>query len=269
MTAAGAAGASAAGAAALQAHSLASLTGVRHAFFTRAGGVSRGVYATLNAGIGSHDSPDNVATNRARMAAAIGVVPQRLLTCYQVHSPDVVVAEKPWGPEDRPRADAIVTRARGLAIGVSTADCGPVLFADPVARVIGAAHAGWRGALTGVTDAAIEAMERLGATRSRIVAALGPMIRQPSYETGSDVRARFMATDATNERFFAAATRDAHFMFDLAGYVTARLAAAGVGQVEDVAACTYADPERFFSYRRMTHRNEPDYGRHVNAIVLE
>jgi YfiH family protein len=258
-----------AGAAALQAHSLASLAGVRHAFFTRAGGVSGGVYATLNAGIGSHDIPDNVATNRARMAAAIGVAPERLLTCYQIHSPDVVVAEKPWGPDDRPRADAIVTCARGLAIGVSTADCGPVLFADPVARVIGAAHAGWRGALAGVTDATIAAMERLGATRSRIVAALGPMISQPSYETGSDVRARFMAAEAANERFFSPAARDGHFMFDLAGHVTARLAAAGVGQVEDVEACTYADPARFFSFRRMTHRNEPDYGRHVNAIVLE
>jgi YfiH family protein len=253
---------------ALQARSLASLAGIRHAFFTRAGGVSGGVYATLNSGIGSHDSPDNVATNRAHMAAAIGVAPDRLLTCYQIHSPDVVVAEAPWGPQERPRADAIVTRARGLAIGVSTADCGPVLLADPAARVIGAAHAGWRGALAGVTDAAIAAMERLGATRSRIVAALGPMIRQPSYETGSDLRARFMAADTANARFFAPAARDGHYMFDLAGYIAARLAAAGIGQIEDVGACTYADPERFFSYRRSTHRNEPDYGRHVNAIVL-
>jgi len=254
---------------ALQAHSLASLAGIRHAFFTRAGGVSGGVYATLNSGIGSHDSPDNVATNRARMAAAIGVAPDRLLTCYQIHSPDVVVAEEPWGPQERPRADAIVTRARGLAIGVSTADCGPVLLADPAARVIGAAHAGWRGALAGVTDAAIAAMERLGAARSRIVAALGPMIRQPSYETGSDLLARFMTADTANARFFAPAERDGHYMFDLAGYIAARLAAAGIGQIEDVGACTYADPERFFSYRRTTHRNEPDYGRHINAIVLE
>jgi YfiH family protein len=202
------------------------------------------------------------------MAAAIGVAPERLLTCYQIHSPDVVVAEKPWGPEARPRVDAIVTCARGLAIGVSTADCGPVLLADPTARVIGAAHAGWRGALAGVTDATIAAMERLGAARSRITVALGPMIRQSNYETGSDVRTRFMAVDATNERFFAPAVRDGHFMFDLAGYVAARLAAAGIGQIEDIGACTYAEPERFFSYRRMTHRNEPDYGRHVNAIVL-
>jgi YfiH family protein len=144
-----------------------------------------------------------------------------------------------------------------------------VLLADPAARVIGAAHAGWRGALAGVTDAAIAAMERLGAARPRIVAALGPMIRQPSYETGSDRKARFMAADTANARFFASAARDGHFMFDLAGYIAARLAAAGIGQIEDVGACTYADPERFFSYRRMTHRNEPDYGRHINAIVLE
>jgi YfiH family protein len=254
---------------ALQAPSLAGLAGIRHAFFTRAGGVSGGVYATLNAGIGSHDDPQNVAINRARMAAAIGVAPERLLTCYQIHSPDVIVAEKPWGPEGRPRADAIVTRMPGIAIGVSTADCGPVLFADPAARVIGAAHAGWRGALAGVTDAAIAAMERLGAARARIVAALGPMIRQPNYETGVDLMARFMAADAANERFFSPAARDGHFMFDLAGYVAGRLAAAAIGQVEDVGACTYADAERFFSYRRMTHRHEADYGRHINAIVLE
>jgi hypothetical protein len=254
---------------ALQARALASLPGIRHAFFMRDGGVSGGVYATLNAGIGSHDDPHNVAINRARMAAAVGVAPERLLTCYQIHSPDVVIAEKPWGSEERPRADAIVTRTPGIAIGVSTADCGPVLFADPAARVIGAAHAGWRGALAGVTDAAIAAMERLGAARSRIVAALGPMIRQPSYETGSDLRARFVAADPANERFFAPAARDGHFMFDLAGYVAARLAAAGVGQIEDIGACTYTDSERFFSYRRMSHRNEADYGRHINAIVLE
>jgi polyphenol oxidase len=254
---------------ALQARALGSLAGIRHAFFMRAGGVSGGVYATLNAGIGSHDDPQNVAINRARMAAAIGVAPERLLTCYQVHSRDVVVAEKPWGPEGRPRADAIVTRMPGIAIGVSTADCGPVLLADPAARVIGAAHAGWRGAFAGATDAAIAAMERLGAVRSRIVAALGPMIRQPSYETGSDLRARFVAAAPANERFFRPAAREGHFMFDLAGYVAARLAAAGVGQIEDVGACTYADAERFFSCRRMSHHNEADYGRHVNAIVLE
>jgi YfiH family protein len=252
----------------LHAHTLAKLPGIRHAFFTRAGGVSGGIYASLNAGVGSNDDPGHVAENRARMAAALGVTPERFLTCYQIHSPDVVVASEPWGAERRPRADAIVTTVPGLAIGVSTADCGPVLFADAQARVIGAAHAGWRGALGGVTDQTIAAMEKLGASRKRIVAAVGPMIRQKNYETGADLRDRFVAADPANMRFFRAGARDGHFMFDLAGYVVARLAAAGVGTIEDVDACTYADDETFFSYRRMTHRGEPDYGRHVNAIGL-
>jgi polyphenol oxidase len=253
----------------LQARTLARLPGIRHAFFTRAGGVSTGVYASLNAGVGSRDKTENVAANRARMAAALGVAPDRLLTCYQIHSPDAVVAASPWGADARPRADAIVTATAGLAIGVSTADCGPVLFADPEARIIGAAHAGWRGALAGVTDTTIAAMERLGAVRARIVATLGPMIRQPNYETGPDLKDRFVATDSTNERFFQPSVRDSHFMFDLAGYVAARLAKAGVGTIEDLGACTYADGEKFFSYRRMTHRHEADYGRHLNVIALE
>jgi YfiH family protein len=253
----------------LHAHTLAKLAGVRHAFFTRAGGVSGGIYASLNAGVGSNDDPGHVAENRARMAASLGVTPERFLTCYQIHSPGVVVATGPWGADARPRADAIVTTAPGLAIGASTADCGPVLFADAQARVIGAAHSGWRGALGGVTDQTIAAMEKLGAARERIVAAVGPMIRQPNYETGADLRDRFIAADPANSRFFRPAARDGHFMFDLAGYVVARLAAAGVGTIEDVDACTYADAEKFFSYRRMTHHGEADYGRHVNAIVLE
>jgi polyphenol oxidase len=253
----------------LHVHTLAKLSGIRHAFFTRAGGVSGGIYASLNAGVGSNDDPIHVAENRARMAIAMGVSPQRFLTCYQIHSPDVVVAAEPWTAEARPRADAIVTTVPGLAIGVSTADCGPVLFADPQARVIGAAHAGWRGALGGVTDQTIAAMEKLGAVRERIVAALGPMIRQNNYETGADLRDRFIAADPANVRFFRAAKREGHFMFDLAGYVVARLAAARVGTIEDVHACTYAESEKFFSYRRMTHRGEADYGRHVNAIALE
>jgi YfiH family protein len=252
----------------VEAPALAGLTGIRHAFFTRGGGVSPGIYASLNAGVGSNDDPDNVAANRARMAASLGVAPAEFLTCYQIHSPDVVVADAPWSAQERPRADAIVTGRPGLAIGVSTADCGPVLFADPQARIVGAAHAGWRGALAGVTDATIAAMERLGAARERIVAAIGPMIRQPNYEVGPDLMDRFIATDPANRRFFVASARDGHFMFDLAGYVAARLAAAGVGAIEDLGACTYADPAQFYSYRRMTHRGEADYGRHINAIVL-
>ncbi len=252
----------------LQAPSLGALAGIRHAFFTREGGVSEGVYASLNGGVGSNDDRDRVAENRARMAAALGVAPAALVTPYQIHSADVVVADEPWGAAMRPRADAVVTRVPGLAIGVSTADCGPVLLSDRQARVIGAAHAGWRGALAGVTDAAIAAMERLGAERARIVAAIGPMIRQPSYEVGPDLIERFLAADAANGRFFQPAARAGHAMFDLAGYLATRLAAAGIATVEDLGRCTYAEPALFFSFRRTTHRGEPDYGRHVNAIAL-
>jgi hypothetical protein len=251
-----------------EAKSLAALAGVRHAFFTREGGVSDGIYATLNAGVGSRDDQEHVAENRARMAAALGVAPDALLTPYQIHSANVVVADTPWTPATRPRADAVVTRTRGLAIGVSTADCGPVLLADPAARVIGAAHAGWRGAVAGVTDAAIAAMEELGARRQRIVAAIGPLIRQPSYEVGAELVENFRQADAANARFFQPSARPGHFMFDLPGYIAARLARAGIGAIEDLGACTYAEAQHFFSFRRTTHRGEPDYGRHVNAIVL-
>ncbi len=244
------------------------LSGIRHGFFTRQGGVSAGIYASLNAGLGSHDAAANVTENRARMAASLGVEPDRLLTAFQIHSPHVVVAETPWPPDARPRADAIVTRTPGLAIGVSTADCGPILLAEPTARVIGAAHAGWRGALGGVAEAAIAAMEKLGADRGRIRAALGPMIRQSNYEVGPDLIARFAAEDGASARFFKPAAREGHALFDLAGYIGARLSRAGIEQIEDIGLCTYADAARFFSFRRTTHRGEADYGRHVNAIVL-
>jgi len=247
---------------------LLALDGIRHGFFTREGGVSGGLYASLNGGVGSNDAAADVAENRARMAAAVGVEPHRLVTAYQIHSPQVVVAETPWPAEARPRADAIVTRMRALAIGVTTADCGPVLLADPDARVIGAAHAGWRGALSGVVEAAVEAMERLGAERRHIRAALGPMIRQPNYEVGPDLIARFAAEDPASHRFFAPAEREGHALFDLAGYIAARLTRAGIRQIEDVGLCTYGDAARFYSFRRTTHRAEPDYGRHVNAIAL-
>jgi YfiH family protein len=251
----------------LQASLLAELPNVRHAFFTRQGGVSEGVYASLNGGIGSQDSPEHVGENRARMATMLGVEPGHLVTAYQVHSPDVIVATEPWTRAEAPRADAIVTRERGLAIGVTTADCGPVLFADSDAGVVGAAHAGWKGAVGGVVEAAIDAMVRLGAKRDRIVAALGPMIRQQNYEVGSDLVERFVAAEPEADRFFKPSVRDGRSMFDLAGYIASRLARAGVTRVEDLGECTYADPDRFFSYRRMTHLGEPDYGRHVNAIA--
>ena len=252
----------------LQARSLTALSGIRHGFFTRAGGISDGVYESLNGGLGSNDAPAKVAENRARMAAALGVAPQRLLSLYQIHSPNVVVAETPWDNANRPRADAIVTRTPALAIGVGTADCGPVLFADREARVIGAAHAGWRGALDGVLETTIEAMEKLGADRRRIAAAAGPMIRQPSYEVGPDLIDRFLAADMGYARFFVPAARAGHAQFDLPGFIVARLRKAGIAQVEDLGHCTYADPVQFYSYRRATHRAEPDYGRHVNAIAL-
>ncbi len=252
----------------LQASLLATVPGVRHAFFTRSGGVSQGVYASLNGGVGSNDAPDKVAENRARMAAALGVRADRLLTPYQIHSPDVVVADEPWTRENRPRADAVVTRVPRLAIGVSTADCGPLLFADSEAGVIGAAHAGWRGALTGVIEATIAAMEDLGADRSRITAALGPTIRQPNYEVGPEFVERFLAADPANSRYFMSSKRAGHAMFDLTGYIAERVQRAGIEQFEDLGLCTYAEPDRFFSYRRTTRSGEPDYGRHINAIAL-
>jgi hypothetical protein len=252
----------------LQSAALAALPGVRHAFFTRAGGVSTGCYESLNGGVGSDDVPAHVAENRARMAAAVGVTAQCLITAYQIHSPAVVTAVAPWDVNARPRADAIVTRVPGLAIAVSTADCGPILFADPAAGVIGAAHAGWRGALAGVAEATIAAMEDCGADRARIVAALGPMIRQANYEVGPEFVTQFMRDHEGNARFFRPSTRAGHALFDLAGYIAARIGAAGIRQIEDIGRCTYAEPATFFSYRRAVHRGEQDYGRHLNAIAL-
>ena len=253
----------------LQARLLSALPGIRHAFFTRSGGVSEGIYESMNGGLGSEDAPAKVAENRARMAAALGVKPENFLSVYQIHSPNVVVADAPWPAAERPRADAIVTRTPGLAIGIGTADCGPVLLADAQARVIGAAHAGWRGAFTGVLEATIDEMEKLGAKRERIAAAAGPMISQRNYEVGQDLIDRFLQADKHNARYFVQASRPGHAMFDLPGYVVDRLKAAGITRVEDLGCCTYADPAQFYSYRRSTHRQEPDYGRHINAIALQ
>lgn len=252
----------------LQAAALTALKGIRHGFFTRSGGVSQGVYATLNGGVGSKDKPESVSENRKRMAEALGVKPDHFLSAYQVHSPDVVTVETPWPHDQRPHADAMVTKTPGIALGISTADCGPVLFADARAQVIGAAHAGWRGALTGVLEATIAAMEKIGADRKRIVVALGPMIRQTNYEVGPEFVARFRDADEGNLTFFVPSERQDHAMFDLAGYAAMRLERAGIAAVEDLKLCTYAEPERFFSYRRMTKLGETDYGRHINAIAL-
>src|SRR5271169_2624165 len=247
---------------------LSAVPGLRHAFFSREGGVSDGIYAGLNGGIGSNDRPANVSENRRRMAEAIGVPPEHLLTAFQTHSPDVTVASTPWDTASRPRADAIVSRAEGLAIGVTAADCGPILFVEPNARVIGAAHAGWKGALTGIVESTVEAMEKLGADRTDIVAAIGPLIRQHSYEVGNEFVERFIEANAENALFFLPAAREGHAMFDLAGFIRKRIENAGVLVVDDIGVDTYSD-ERFFSYRRSVHRKEPDYGRHVHAIVLE
>lgn len=252
----------------LQSPALGALPGIRHAFFTREGGVSDGIYGSLNGGVGSRDDKAKVAENRARMARALGVPDDNLATAYQIHSPGVVIAERSWDAETRPKADAVVTVTPDLAVGVSTADCGPVLFADAGARVIGAAHAGWRGALGGVLESTLSAMETLGARRADVVAVLGPMIRQPNYEVGAEFVAAFAAQDPANARFFMPSPRAGHSLFDLPGYIAARLARAGIGQVSDLGHCTYADPARFYSYRRSQHRAEPDYGRHINAIAL-
>jgi polyphenol oxidase len=246
---------------------LSAIPRLRHAFFTREGGVSDGIYASLNGGIGSSDDPARVAENRRRMAEQMGVTPEHFLSVHQTHSPDVMVATGPWQGASRPRADAIVTRTEGLAIGATAADCGPILLTDPRARVIGAAHAGWKGALTGIVEATVEAMEKLGAERGGIVAAIGPLIRQHSYEVGSEFVERFIEADADHALFFLPAARENHAMFDLAGFVRMRLENSGVLMIEDTGIDTYSD-ERFFSYRRSVHRGEPDYGRHVHAIVL-
>jgi YfiH family protein len=247
---------------------LSAIPGLRHAFFTREGGVSDGIYASLNGGIGSNDAPANVTENRRRMAEQMGVAPERFLSVYQIHSPDAVVATGPWQGEERPRADAIVTATEGLAIGVTAADCGPILLVDPNARVIGAAHAGWKGALTGIVESTVAAMEKLGAERGGIVAAIGPLIRQHSYEVGGEFVERFIEADAENALFFIPSSRENHAMFDLAGFIRMQLENAGVLMIDDIGLDTYSD-ERFYSYRRSVHRKEPDYGRHVHAIVLE
>jgi YfiH family protein len=247
---------------------LSAVSGLRHAFFTREGGVSQGIYASLNAGIGSQDDPAHVAENRRRIAEAMGVAPANFLSLYQVHSPDAVIADGPWDAASRPRADAIVTRTPGLAIGITAADCGPVLFADPRARVIGAAHAGWKGALTGVLEKTVDAMETLGSRRSDISVAIGPLIRQRSYEVSAEFVARFTETDRAYTAFFIPSERDGHAMFDLGGFIRMRLEHAGVETIDDTGIDTYSD-ERFFSYRRSVHRREPDFGRHVHAIGLE
>lgn len=254
----------------ITAQELTAASGVRHGFFTREGGLSQGLYASLNGGLGSADDPRSVTENRGRMAGELGVAPESLLSLYQIHSADVVTATAPWpaAPELRPRADAMVTATPGLGLAIATADCGPVLFADAHNRVVGAAHAGWKGAFSGVLEATLAAMEALGAERARVTAVLGPTISQSAYEVGPEFIGNFTAGDADNARFFRPSAREGHAMFDLPAYIGARLARAGVGAFHDLALCTYGDEARFFSYRRATHRGEADYGRLISAIAL-
>ncbi|MDI9846789.1 polyphenol oxidase family protein [Rhodoblastus sp. 17X3] len=244
------------------------LDGVTHAFFTRQGGVSEGVYATLNGGVGSSDDPAAVAENRARMARALGVAPENFLVPYQIHSADALAVSAPWPEGERPRCDGLVTATPGLALGVTGADCGVLLFADKRAGVIGAAHSGWKGALTGMVEALVAAMEALGARRGNIAAALGPTIAQQSYEVGPEFFARFEAEDAGFARFFAPSAKPDHFLFDLPGLIEMRAERARIGAFENLRLDTYSDEARFYSYRRKTHRGEPDYGRLIAAIAL-
>ena len=250
-----------------------SLGTIHHGFLGRRGGVSTGIHAGLNVGWGSDDEREAIAENRRRAVEAV-LPGAALVTVHQIHSPDVVTVTAPWpdpgsspGQAARPQADALVTNRPGLLLGILTADCAPVLLADAQAGVIGAAHAGWKGALAGVCEATVAAMEALGARRERIAAAIGPCIAQASYEVDDDFEARFVVAETFNARFFRMG-REGHAQFDLEGYVAARLAAAGVATIEKLALDTYADESRFYSYRRATHRGEPGYGREIALIGL-
>ena len=241
------------------------LPGTRHGFFTRKGGASSGIFAGLNCGTGSSDLSDAVAINRARVAQAMDLPLSHLVTVNQVHSADVVMLTAPLDP--RPRADALVTATPGLGLAVLTADCQPVLFSDPQAGVIGAAHAGWRGSRDGVLEATLDAMEALGANRAAITAVIGPTISQAAYEVGPEFLDGFLQDDPHSQRFFASGTGD-RMLFDLPGYSQQRLRLAGVGHAEWTRHCTYRDPDRFFSFRRTTHAGEADYGRLISVIRL-
>jgi YfiH family protein len=243
------------------------LEGVPHGFFSRRGGVSTGLYAGLNAGIGTRDDPEAIAENRRRAADAV-LPGARLVGLYQVHSADAVAVIQPWHDDHRPRADALVTATPGLALAILAADCAPVLLADREAGVVGVAHAGWKGALGGVTDSAISLMETLGARRTRIAAAIGPCIARASYEVSADFFATFAKADPANERFFVDGN-PGHYQFDLEAYVANRLALAGLTRIETLGLDTYPQPERFYSCRRAAHRGEPDFGRQISIIGIE
>ena len=241
---------------------------IRHAFFTRQGGVSGGLFELLNCGFGSGDAAEPVARNRAIATKRLGFSPDRLVTCYQSHSTTVVTVEKPWPHDAAPRADGLVTGGSGIVLGILTADCAPVLFEDAVARVIGAAHGGWRGALGGIIEATLDRMDALGAERARVRAGIGPCIARRSYEVGPEFPQQFLAHDPASAAYFAPALRTGHFMFDLPGYIERRLVRAGVATIERAPHDTVAEDTHFFSYRRACSRGEPVYGRALSAIAL-
>lgn len=253
----------------LRADCLLGLPHIQHGFFTRIGGVSEGIYGSLNCGHGSHDVREAVAENRRRVATALG---QRdaaqVLTLYQVHSATALVVDEPLPRDVLPKADALVTRTPGLVVGALAADCAPVLFADPEAGVVAAAHAGWRGAFSGVIEATIAKMTSIGAVRSRIRGAVGPCINQAAYEVGPEFEAEFLAADPALSRFFKRFNPQGRPHFDLPGFVASRLEIAGISAVEQKSACTFSDSARFFSYRRTTKAKEADYGRQISAIVI-
>lgn len=257
----------------LQSEELSRARSINHGFFTREGGVSSGHYGTLNVGYGSDDERTSVAENRRRIAGHLGARFQGrqitdVITPHQIHSADVVSVEAPFPPGQAPKADALVTRTAGLAIGVLTADCTPVLFADATVGVVGAAHAGWRGAVSGILGNTVEAMVQLGASRSRITAAIGPVIRQNAYEVGPEFKSQFMDQSPGNDRFFTIPPGRERDHFDLPGYCHACLEGLGLERIDDLGLCTYENESLFFSYRRQTHRGEPDYGRQIAAIVV-
>jgi YfiH family protein len=253
----------------IQAESLQDCRSVRHAFFTRQGGVSEGIYASLNCGYGSNDERAKVTENRRRALALIELPETALATTYQVHSADVVEMTEPWPLDARPKVDAMVTTRPGVALGIGTADCAPVLFADPEAGVVGAAHAGWRGAVNGVVEATVRRMTELGADPRRIHAAVGPCIGQRSYEVGPEFPRPFLQQNPENRRFFISSRREGHFMFDLPGYVVSRLQRLGLAAVDCTKHDTCADANLFFSYRRTTLAGERDYGRGLSVIALD
>lgn len=248
--------------------SLSGHNGISHGFFTREGGVSEGIYKGLNCGAGSHDNPDHVRDNRAHVAETLGVEPGNLITPYQVHSADVITVSEPFGPEGAPQLDALVSATPGLAVGVLSADCGPLLFADPKNGIVGAAHSGWKGAFHNILGATMDEMERAGAERREIRVVLGPTISQKHYEVGPEFHARFMEMDSAYARFFVPSSRDGHHYFDLPGLIRLRAEQSDCAHYDDLALCTYADEDRFFSYRRTTHRGEDDYGRLLAGIAL-